>query len=156
MKYYLFKEIFQFLQRIEERVDCWASERSVLDWSLKLHNQSQSQSAGHSRFKQLKAKGIQSASITGKVKYFSSLKSWITLENKLQSLRHDYGWDVSTGESLFFVSIIQCLIAGKLIKLFSSLNNAFRVSISVSNTFDRICESTLLSLLWGLPFERVM
>lgn len=37
MKYYLFKEIFQFLQRIEERVDCWASERSVLDWSLKLY-----------------------------------------------------------------------------------------------------------------------
>lgn len=153
MKYYLFKEIFQFLQRIEEHVDCWASERSVLDWSLKLHNQSQSQSAGHSRFKQLKAEGIESAF---PVKYFSSLKSWITLENKLQSLRHDYGWDVSTGESLFFVSIIQCLIAGKLIKLFSSLNDAFRVTISVSNTFDRICESTLLSLLWGLPFERVM
>ena len=153
MKYYLFKEIFQFLQRIEERVDCWASERSVLDWSLKLHNQSQSQSAGHSRFKQLKAEGIESAF---PVKYFSSLKSWITLENKLQSLRHDYGWDVSTGESLFFVSITQCLIAGKLIKLFSSLNDAFRVTISVSNTFDRICESTLLSLLWGLPFERVM
>ena len=153
MKYYLFKEIFQFLQRIEERVDCWASERSVLDWSLKLHNQSQSQSAGHSRFKQLKAEGIESAF---PVKYFSSLKSWITLENKLQSLRHDYGWDVSTGESLFFVSITQCLIAGKLIKLFSSLNDAFRVTIFVSNTFDRICESTLLSLLWGLPFERVM
>lgn len=153
MKYFLFKEIFQFLQRIEERVDCWAIERSVLDWSLKLHNQSQSQSAGHSRFKQLKAEGIESAF---PVKYFSSLKSWITLENKLQSLRHDYGWDVSTGESLFFVSITQCLIAGKLIKLFSSLNDAFRVTISVSNTFDRICESTLLSLLWGLPFERVV
>ena len=37
MKYYLFKEIFRFLQRIDERVDCWASERSVLDWSLKLY-----------------------------------------------------------------------------------------------------------------------
>ena len=132
----------------------WGACRLLSKWTLCVRLIVKTlQSAGHSRFKQLKAKGIQSAF---PVKYFSSLKSWITLENKLQSLRHDYGWDVSTGESLFFVSIIQCLIAGKLIKLFSSLNNAFRVTISVSNTFDRTCGSTLLSLLWGLPFERLM
>ena len=57
-------------------------------------------STGHTRLKQLEAKGIESAF---PVKYFWERKSLIALENKQDFSRHDHDLDISTGESIFLL-----------------------------------------------------